>query len=492
MAITKLQALVSALNAYGIDVVAATATTSSSSPLQPLITALGTYGIYLQPKITESTSGTVITPGLGLITDRSGNVFTLTSKGEASENGVLINGGGGTSKIEYYSHVTYFQDSVTLQWYTWNGTTFTQASAPTSSNPTPTPTPTPISTPTPTPTPTPTSGTSKWYQNPGKDGMFWKQPIQTTAQWITSGSLISSLRNGKYSSPTGTINLKGNFAAPWIIGQASDPLVTVTDGHKSIQVHVPAGTIVEGPASPWDQSIGGADATKPYLVWSISGATINTGTVQNGSIITGTYGFQIDDGSGNIMCDAVTGQLGSNNSIGGIQDLELTNANASANYVIPHMLAFQLDPSQASGTIKTWPLNIIDTSLTFTGFIPQGVTIGIPASVARPSGMTRGFYMLFDNLQQFGWFNYNFGAAGCTFITCYSNLSTNSSLVSDLTNSISHVMQYVCILSNQTGMSSIKGYAPGGKDAYPAPPLLDLSATNGNAGSLVPTYPSSY
>ena len=50
--------------------------------------------------------------------------------------------------------------------------------------------------------------------------------------------------------------------------------------------------------------MGGADATPPYLVWSISRASIDTGSVQDGSVITGGDGLDVDDGAGQIMMDA--------------------------------------------------------------------------------------------------------------------------------------------------------------------------------------------
>jgi hypothetical protein len=327
-------------------------------------------------------------------------------------------------------------------------------------------------------------------QSPGMDGSFWVQPFYSSATWTTTGTGVTSLRKG-------VVNVKGNYSVPWVIGQATDPLVTVTNGTKSIQVHIPLGTVVEGPTSSFDQSIGGADMTQPYLVWSISGATINTGSVAaSGSVITGTYGMQIDDGSGQIMTDAITGQPGTNNSIGGIQDYELTLANASSSYVIQHMLAWTADVSQVNATgAPVWPLKIVDTSLTTTGVNPQGQTIGIPSTTARPTGMTRGFYLLFDNLQQYGWLMDNIGQGGATTIEVYSNLSANSALVTDIQNSINSVMQYVCILNNQTGLSSIKGFTTGATAAYPPPPLLDLTPTGGV--NVLPStfgawYPSGY
>jgi hypothetical protein len=339
------------------------------------------------------------------------------------------------------------------------------------------------------------SGTRNWYQNPGQDGTFWVQPFQTTAQWTTSGANVTLLRNGSFGTPTGNINLKGNFASPWYIGSASDPLVQVTNGTKTINVHIPLGSAIETPASQFDQTIGGADSTQPYLVWSISGATMNTGTVAaSGSVITGTYGMQIDDGAGPIMMDVVTGQQGTNNSIGGIQDYELSQANANASYVIQHMLAIQLDPSQVNSTL-VWPLLVVDTSSSNTGTLPQGQTYGIPASTVRPTGKTRGFYLLFDNAQQFGWFYYNVAGAGCLTVDVYSSLPANASLVTDIQNNISAVMGYLCILSNQTGLSSQKGAAPGGVNAFPAPGILNLTATGGvevAPSSFGAWYPSGY
>ena len=347
------------------------------------------------------------------------------------------------------------------------------------------------------------SGKRNWYQNPGMNNGFWTSPFFSSANWISSGSLVTLLRNGINNQPTGFIDLVGNFATPWYIGTASDPLVTVTNGSKTIQVRIPLGSAIETPTSGVDMSIGGADSTQPYLVWSGSDCTMNTGTVQaSGSVITVGYGMQIDDGAGQIMTDAVTGQPGTNNSIGSIQDYELAFANSSASYVIQHMLAFQMDPRQASSAGPIWPLKVIDGGASYTGSIPQGITIGIPASTPRPTGKSRGFYLLFDNLQQYGWFNYNFGGAGCTFISCYSTNPSNAALVNDLQNNISAVMGYACILNYNSGVdgaqyssSSLKGYMTGAVPAFTPPPPLDLSPSGGvniAPSSFGAWYPSGY
>lgn len=417
-----------------------------------------------------------ITPGNGSFTDLMGNVYTIDSGLNALENGIAMPGGTGTSAMQYFNGTVYGQDQITGNWYTWNGTTWTLSTAP------------PVPSPSPPPSPVPPSGSLRnWYENPGADGSFWVLPFQTTATFDTSSAQVTMLRNGLFSTPTGHVHLKGDYSVPWVIGKITDPLVTVTNGSKAIQVRVPAGTIVEQPTSQFDQSIGGADSSQPYLVWSISGATIDTGSVQNGSTIRGTYGFQIDDGTGLIMCDAITGQPGTNNSIGGIMDFDLTNANADSSYVIPHMLAFALDPSQVNSTL-VWPLKIVDNSFANTGNIAQGVTIGIPANTARPAGQSRGFYLLFDNLQRFGWFYYNVAGNGCCSTVCYSSNAANTGLAQDVANSMNAVMAYVGILQNQTGLSTRKGMVNGVRtDAFQAPPLLDLSPTGGQ-----PVLPSTF
>ena len=138
---------------------------------------------------------------------------------------------------------------------------------------------------------------------------------------------------------------------------------------------------------------------------------------------------------------------------------------------------------------------VIDNSFANTGVVRQGLTIGIPANTPRPSGMSRGFYLLFDNLQQFGWFFYNVSGNGELSIQCYSTDPANQGLANDVAGSIDDVMGYVAILNNQFDISSQKGYGPGGQNAFPAPPLLDLSPTGGV--NVAPStfgawYPSGY
>ena len=338
-----------------------------------------------------------------------------------------------------------------------------------------------------------------WFYDFGEDGTFWVQPFQSSADWITTGPLVTALRqNG------GSVNLPGNYASPFYRGKATDPLVQVTNGSHSISVHVPLGAVIETPASQFDQTVGGLDETQPYLVWSISGATMNTAGVQaSGTVITGTYAMTVMDGSGPMMVDAVTGNNGAANVIGGVTSYELSQLSADPNYVIQHMLTYSLDPnSQCSGAGPIWPLSLVDTSGANTGPIPQGCTIGIPAGTARPAGQSRGFYGWWDCLQQFGAFFYNVAASGSTNFFIYDETGANASMVNDMVAQLANVMPYVCILNYASGVSgaqysvaTTKGAVPGSTNAFTAPPLLDLTPTGGV--NVAPStfgawYPSGY
>lgn len=338
------------------------------------------------------------------------------------------------------------------------------------------------------------SGGRSFFNSPGENGTYWVDTFKTTALWITSGPLVTALRNGSHGVPTGVVNIKGQFATPWVRGFATDPLVTVTDGTRTELIRIPLGTQIETPVSAFDQSIGGADATRPYFVWSISqatmkngvtGATITAVQAQN-TVITGAL-FCVQDGAGQMMMDIETGTQGLNNAFGNIQDYELTLARSDPNYFPQHMLAFLLDKtSQVSGAGPIWPLAVVDLSGANTGPIPQGITIGIPSSIPMPAGETRGFQFWWKMLQQFGAQHYNVADSGATVLNVYSTDPANAALVTDLQAAWTRVIASVCILDYvsphvgaQYSIATQKGMASGGTDAFPQPAGLDLTATGG-------------
>lgn len=429
------------------------------------------------PSCTASVNNTIVKSGnSGVITDGGCNLWTVpVSNGQVLVNGIAVSGTSSVAQINYVNE-NVWQQSGGL----WSYLTPGPKTGATSAAIGPTFSLSPLQT--------------NWWIDPGQDGYFWKLPFQTTAQWLTSGSSVTLMRNGpSHSSPYGFAILYPSYSTPFYIGQATDPLVTVTQGSNSFQVHLPLGAIPESPFGiGTDTSIGGVDVSQPGLMWSNSGVqlTVNGSPVNSvqatGTVITGTYGIQKDWAFGPILEDAVTGQPGFGNSYGVIQDYELTAANADASYIIPHMLALQMDIGQVNTSI-VWPVTVADGGATYTGSLPQGLTLGIPASTSRPGGMTRGQALLFDTMQHYGGVVYNFGPTGGTTFQIYSTDSANAALQTDMVNNAiqgggpggsSWIMQYMAILNNQTGLSSQKGQVGGVRsDAFSPPPPLSLQPT---------------
>lgn len=358
------------------------------------------------------------------------------------------------------------------------------------------------------------------HLNPGGDGTFWVDPIKTTARVIQSGALVTLLQNGTNSStPVGVVNLT-DFAIPWYPATQSDPLVKLTNGSATFFVHVPLGAVCESPYNTaGDSSMGGTDASLTGLVWSGSACKITTPgqasdvVQQSGSVITCGYGLQIDWGYGEIMMDAVTGQPGTNNSIGGINEFELQMALADSNYFPQHMISCAFDPAMVTRAGPLWPLKVIDTSLqnaTANAF-PQGVTICIAQNAVMPAGKSHGFQILWKIFQQFGGFYYNVAQNSAVSFGCKSLSSATSALAADIAASFSEIMGHMGYLDfgvsdangnynsgavgAQYSLATQKGMAPGGVSAFPDPPPLNLSPTNLvnlQPSSVQAWYPSNY
>lgn len=349
----------------------------------------------------------------------------------------------------------------------------------------------------------PPSVLRSWLQNPGEDGMFWNKPFQTTANFITSGPLVTLLRNGTGSSPQGHLHVgPGDFAAPFYVGGPNDPQCKVTDGVKTIFVRIPVGAVIETPSTPSDNSIGGLDATQPYLLWSGSGCTMTnlagstiSAVPAGGAVINVGYGMSVCDASGQLMMDAVTGIPGSLNSFGGITEYDLQQALADPNFVVQHMWAAILDPAMVSSAGPVWPLKIIDNSFPNTGGIPQGCTFAIAPNDAYPTAKigNRAFKLLWDQHQQFGTFYYNVGSTGSYQLFTFPLSTATATFAGLLSAEMNDLAAHLVILNpgdaasnyttgvtgSQFSLATQKGSATGSSDAWPSPPPLDLSPTNG-------------
>ncbi len=349
---------------------------------------------------------------------------------------------------------------------------------------------------------------------PGKDDSLFKRPMQAGAIWEENPSnpAIVSLRQLDSNIPVykGTaINSGSNWGQPIYISDASGKLVTITDGVTSIQFHVPIGA---KPAVGDDAHMNFFDLSKAPLMVSCFQAqinnAINAGVSSSTKTITCTD-VQVDNAYGIVGTDRITGQPGKNAWIGFIRNWHLAQAVADPSFVIPNMLRWiggqsqlywnlawtdHTDTTKFSPTTGfpsiMWPLAAVDgyaPSGGYTGQCPGGATIGIPNSLSRPAGKSRGFYLLFDTLQQFGavWEDAS-GLPGIALSAEYID-AVNNPLFQEMAAELPNVVAYLCILKNQVGLSTMKG-GPGGGNLYPAAPSLDTASYGGSeTGGWLPS-----
>jgi hypothetical protein len=105
--------------------------------------------------------------------------------------------------------------------------------------------------------------TRNWWQVPGQDNTFYVTPFYTTAQWDCNSSSASNIRNGSGGGPTASFTTNGNYAYSNYVGNSTDPLVTVTDGTRTIHVNMPLGATID----PQEFAIGGTSQSTPYVFW---------------------------------------------------------------------------------------------------------------------------------------------------------------------------------------------------------------------------------
>ena len=101
--------------------------------LQALISALHAYGIELEPASTtssnESPSGTVITPGTGSITDSNNTAWSINSSGVIVRDSAADTSTAAVIKIEYLNKVIY-QENKANNWWSWTSNAWQATAAP--------------------------------------------------------------------------------------------------------------------------------------------------------------------------------------------------------------------------------------------------------------------------------------------------------------------------------------------------------------------------
>ena len=433
------------------------------------------------PSAPASANDTVVTGTTGSITDASGNRWTITAGGQVAINGTADTTTAGVAVLAYVNG-TIWQENNSKLW--WGETTPNASWAPSAGTttsplpvvmvptptPTPVPTPTPAPTPTPVPTPTPTpimAGTRDPSQIPFASDSIFNLPLGSGAQWQA---------NAQLSGSTAYINTPdySGYNENIYTGTASDPVVTITNNAGaggsagSFQVHIPVGAI---PAGGGDMTFS-VDDTTTHTWYSFGGfqwTGANTATVNQGS-------GESDFGSGIAVAGSDWDE--------GAGTLRASDLKAGS---IDHMLRMELPTdmlmsySSSAYTLApyAWPQNQEDGfgPSVYTGTIPYGVTIGIPASAVEPAAVkaNAGANMLWNALQHHGAMVRDSGGSGNTVIfQTDQQVSGGDPLIQGMEQLSAQIMAATRILVNQ-GPNSING---GGTPIVPLDaPLSDAPAT---------------
>jgi hypothetical protein len=321
------------------------------------------------------------------------------------------------------------------------------------------------------------TGTAALGTAPFAADSVFNQPLGSGAQWQA---------NAQLSSANAFINTTASgFNENVYAGSASDPLITVTNNGDSggqagtFQVHIPAGAV---PASGGDSTLAVDDTTSStwYSFGGFNWTGTDTATVSqassepfNGSGIT-QDGSNFDEGVGTLLeSDLQSGSINHMLRMELPTDMLQSYSQTSTNQLAPY----------------AWPQTEEDGFAingnggpAYSGTVPYGVTIGIPAGTPEPAAVAgnAGANMLWQELQDHGAMVRDSGGSGNSVIfQADQNVNPNDPLIQGMDQFSSQIMAATQILTNQ-GPNSING---GGT------PIVPLNGSNG-ASAATPTTPT--
>jgi hypothetical protein len=422
------------------------------------------------------------------ITDNAGDVWTLTSGAQVAFDGSTVGETSNAIELAFVGGVVW-QENSSGKWYTMadsGGTAYTATgpitTSPLPSGSSPNPSPAPASTPpastppvaNPPASPPPSSGTRDPSQVPFASDSVFNLPLGSGAQWQQNGQLASA---NAYINTASASGYNENIYT----GSGSDPLVTVTNfagaggTPGTFQVHIPAGA---QPAPGSDGTLSVDDTTNGtwYSFGGFHWTGSNSATVAQGSA-------ESDSGSG-IADDNSDWDEG----VGTLRESDLQAGT------IDHMLRVELPTSMLESVSNSayqlasyaWPQTQEDGNgpSLYSGTVPFGVTIGIPAYVAEPANVAAnpGANMLWQALQDHGAMVRDSGGGGNTVtFQADQNVSPDDPLIQGMEQYSSEIIGATQILTNQ-GPNSVNG---GGTPIVPLdPPPSDASGGSASSSSV--------
>lgn len=446
-----------------------------------------------QQNPTSSPNDTVIQLGsTATLVDTQGNIWSLsnTSGGQVAVNGVPDPSTDHVTSLALVNGVIWANEASLGLWWSetapsagWQppgGTPVSPLTAPTASAPASTQAPSSTTTAiSPSAANQAASGTRDPSQTPFSSTSVFNMPLGLGAQWQANAQLAGAGI---------VVDTVGNWNQNIYSSSASDPLVTVTVAGSSggpagtYQVHIPVGAQPSGPSL----SAGGDDPisiddTSTHTWYSFGEFTWTSATTAT----AGQGSAEADNGSG-IQFDNGNWDQG----VGTLResDLQAGTINHMLRIELPTSMLLSVSSSPNQLASYAWPQTQEDGNgpSAYTGTVPFGVTVGIPATAVEPAAIkaNAGANMLWQALQDHGaMIRDSSGAPNTVVVQADQNVSANDPLILGMEQFGSQIMSQVQILTNQ-GPSSVNG---GGTPIVPLDAPLSDAAGAISSPSGTPT-----
>jgi hypothetical protein len=266
------------------------------------------------------------------------------------------------------------------------------------------------------------TGTRNYYDQPGTNKNVWNIPQGTGAKWsaATDADTVDLTRN------SGFINSNDNFGSTCYVSQnPKDPVQSFqgTEFNTGIQVSVDAHVVV-GSSSPGpaiDNQYDFVDNVTPANIgkyWHFGVRIVNLQPGQGPwGTFAGTQGGMEDALSDTFAQDWENGKYNNSTAAGLIRGYDIDPLRNPAYPHIQHRLRYSIDPKvlkwnpvdpkdlASKQKPSSWPQLYSDFQSgadVYSGNLIYGSTVGIPADVAMPTGMSVPGQIIWWCLQNYG------------------------------------------------------------------------------------------
>lgn len=322
------------------------------------------------------------------------------------------------------------------------------------------------------------SGTRNAYNQPGSNASVWNTPFGSGAIWSNAyHNAICYVAPTTTGACTGIINPVNNFGVTdYTSTSPADPTFAFSGpngrtiapdngGTLSATLHVPTGAFTPGPYpgdNPFILQDQTSEPNRQYTWSGIQPSGVAPPGLQAGQgPFTAAEGAEWDDiTSDTYGQDYDTGLSGFNLGDGVINACDVSAACNPFYPQIKHALRYMLPVTNFASNATTptgsvlnpsgWPDRLQDTQTgpnVYTGTLPFGFTLGIPASTAMPAGLDANCQGLFWTLQHYPLFPRDAAAGG--FHLSMDQTAITSAYGASATSCLPTLVNLLQVMTNQ-------------------------------------------